>query len=188
MTISAISSFSASQTSSYQTYRQAFSQLTNALQSGNLSAAQDAYSTLASSPAAQGNGPFAQALQQIGQDLQSGDLKDAQQALASLQQQQQARGHHHHHGAAAFPARRIPRKRRTAQMRATLTTMTIPTASVSTSRSPRLSIQAARSTSRLDRERSAALIVDARPSRLMNAVITFVAFCSLTISLLEMKE
>ena len=40
MTISAISSFSASQTSSYQTYRQAFSQLTNALQSGNLSAAQ----------------------------------------------------------------------------------------------------------------------------------------------------
>jgi hypothetical protein len=98
MTISAISSFSASQTSSYQTYRQAFSQLTNALQSGNLSAAQDAYSTLASSPAAQGNGPFAQALQQIGQDLKSGDLKDAQQALASLQQQQQARGHHHHHG------------------------------------------------------------------------------------------
>jgi hypothetical protein len=98
MTISAISSFSASQTSNYQNYRQAFSQLTNALQSGNLSAAQNAYDTLASSPAAQGNGPFAQALQQIGQDLQSGDLGDAQQALASLQQQQQAHGHHHHHG------------------------------------------------------------------------------------------
>jgi soluble cytochrome b562 len=95
MTISAISSFSASQTSSYQTYRQAFSQLSNALQSGNLSAAQDAYSTLATSPAAQGSGPFALALQQIGQDLQSGDLQDAQHALASLQQ---ARGHHHHHG------------------------------------------------------------------------------------------
>jgi hypothetical protein len=98
MTISAISSFSASQTSNYQNDRQAFSQLINALQSGNLSAAQNAYNTLASSPAAQGNGPFAQALQQIGQDLQSGDLGDAQQALASLQQQQQAHGHHHHHG------------------------------------------------------------------------------------------
>jgi hypothetical protein len=97
MTISAISSFSVSQTSNYQNYRQAFSQLTNALQSGNLGAAQSAYDTLASSPAAQGTGPLAQALQQIGQDLQSGDLADAQQALASLQQQQQAHGHHHHH-------------------------------------------------------------------------------------------
>ena len=98
MTISAVSPFSASQTSNYQNYRQAFGQLTNALQSGNLSAAQSAYNTLASSPAAQGTGPFAQALQQIGQDLQSGDLRDAQQALASLQQQQQAHGYHHHHG------------------------------------------------------------------------------------------
>jgi len=97
MTISAISSFSASQTSNYQNYRQAFSQLTNALQSGNLSAAQSAYDTLASSPAAQGTGPLAQTLQQIGEDLQSGHLADAQQALASLQQQQQAHGHHHHH-------------------------------------------------------------------------------------------
>ncbi|MGB2648601.1 MAG: hypothetical protein WBC86_13485, partial [Pseudolabrys sp.] len=42
-------------------FRQAFSQLANALQSGNLSAAQNAYDTLASSPAAQGTGPFAQA-------------------------------------------------------------------------------------------------------------------------------
>jgi hypothetical protein len=33
-----------------------------------------------------------------------------------------------------------------------------------------------------------ALIVDAGPSRLMNAVITFVAFCSLTISLLLMMK
>ena len=79
--------------------RQAFSQLANALQSGNLSAAQNAYDTLASSPAAQGTGPFAQALAQIGKDLQSKDLDGAKQALSSLQQQQQARGHHrHHHG------------------------------------------------------------------------------------------
>ncbi|MGB9062824.1 MAG: hypothetical protein WCC80_05430, partial [Pseudolabrys sp.] len=97
MTISAISSFSASQTSNYQSFRQAFSQLANALQSGNLSAAQNAYDTLASSPAAQGTGPFAQALAQIGKDLQSKDLDGAQQALSSLQQQQQARGHHRHH-------------------------------------------------------------------------------------------
>lgn len=101
MTISAISSFSASAAASFQTDRQAFGQLTNALQSGNLTAAQDAYNTLASSPLAQGNSPFAQALKQIGQDLQSGDIAGAQKALASLQQQQQARGghhHHHHHG------------------------------------------------------------------------------------------
>ena len=96
MTISAISSFSASQTANYQNYRQAFSQLSNALQSGDLSAAQSAYDTLASSPAAQGTGPFAQALQQIGQDLKAGDLDGAQKALASLQQQR-AHGHHHHH-------------------------------------------------------------------------------------------
>jgi hypothetical protein len=113
MTISAISSFSAAQTSSYQTYRQAFNQLANALQSNNLTAAQDAYNTLASSPAAQGSGPFAQALQQIGQDLKSGALGDAQQALASLQQQQQAHGHHHHHhgggisGASASPQTQV---------------------------------------------------------------------------------
>jgi hypothetical protein len=83
MTISAISSFSASQTSNYQNFRQAFSQLANALQSGNLSAAQNAYDTLASSPAAQGTGPFAQALAQIGKDFQSKDLDGAQQALSS---------------------------------------------------------------------------------------------------------
>jgi hypothetical protein len=98
MTISAISSFSASQVTNFQQYRQAFSQLTNALQSGDMTAAQNAYNTLSSSPMAQGNGPFAQALQQIGKDLQANDLSDAQNTLAQLQQQQQAhRGHHHHH-------------------------------------------------------------------------------------------
>ncbi len=73
MTISAISSSSASSISTFQQDRQAFNQLTNALQSGDLTAAQNAYNTLASSPMAQGNSPFAQAIQQIGQDLQSGD-------------------------------------------------------------------------------------------------------------------
>ena len=78
MTISAISSFSASQASNYQNYRQAFSQLANALQSGDLDAAKSAYDTLKSSPAAQGTGPFAQALQQIGNALDSNDLDGAQ--------------------------------------------------------------------------------------------------------------
>ena len=73
MTISAISPFSASQTSNYQNYRQAFSQLANALQSGDLDAAKSAYDTVKSSPAAQGTGSFAQALQQIGNALDSND-------------------------------------------------------------------------------------------------------------------
>lgn len=97
MTISAISSSGASSISTFQQDRQAFNQLTNALQSGDLNAAQNAYQTLASSPMAQGNSPFAQAIQQIGKDLQAGDassLADAQKILSSLQQ---ARGHHHHH-------------------------------------------------------------------------------------------
>ena len=97
MTISAISSSNASFISTFQQDRQAFNQLTSALQSGDLTAAQNAYNTLASSPMAQGNGPFAQAIQEIGKDLQAGDaasLADAQKVLSSLQQ---ARGHHHHH-------------------------------------------------------------------------------------------
>ena len=107
MTISAISSSSASFVATFQKDRQAFGQLAGALQVGDLTAAQNAYNTLASSPIAQGNSPFAQALQQIGQDLQSGDLADAQKALASLQQQQQqgrAHHHHHHHGGGASGA------------------------------------------------------------------------------------
>src|SRR6478736_1306632 len=105
MIISASSPSSASFITSFQDDRQAFGQLTSALQSGDLNAAQNAYNTLASSPIAQGNSPFAQALQQIGQDLQSGDLADAQKALASLQQQQQqARAHHHHHHGGGGPS------------------------------------------------------------------------------------
>ena len=97
MAVSPIAAGASPQTNPFAQFRQAFSQLSGALQSGNLTAAQSAYNTLASSPLAQ-NGPFAQGLQQIGQDLQSGDVADAQKALASLQQQaQQARGHHHHH-------------------------------------------------------------------------------------------
>jgi len=84
-------------------FSQTFNQLTQAIQSGNLSGAQQAYSSLTQLQS-QGQGPSAnsplgQALTQIGQDLQDGSLSSAQQTLQSLpQQSQQAHGHHHHGG------------------------------------------------------------------------------------------
>jgi soluble cytochrome b562 len=98
MTISAISSAAASPVSNFQATRQAFSQLTSALQSNDTAGAQSAFDTLSSSPLAQGTDAFAQAIQQIGQDLKTGNLADAQKVLQALQQQQQAHSHHHHHG------------------------------------------------------------------------------------------
>ncbi|MBV9557119.1 MAG: hypothetical protein JO254_08550 [Pseudolabrys sp.] len=79
--------------------KQAFSQLNDALQSGDLSSAQSAYQTLSQSPLAKDpSSPIAKELAQIGDALQSGDVGKAQQAMAQLQQQMQAmRGHHHHH-------------------------------------------------------------------------------------------
>lgn len=78
--------------------RQAFLQLSSALQSGDLSAAQNAYATITQLGGDNGNGPFAQTLSQIGSALQSGDVGKAQQAMAQLKQHMQAmRGHHHHH-------------------------------------------------------------------------------------------
>jgi len=97
MAVSAVAAGVSPQANPFAQTRQAFSQLSSALQSGNLTAAQSAYNTLAASPLAQ-SGPFASAIQQIGQDLQSGNLSDAQSALSSLQQQMQAHRHHHHHG------------------------------------------------------------------------------------------
>jgi hypothetical protein len=104
----AVSGISTSSINSYQPndqqqFQQQFTLLVKALQSGDLSGAQQAYSALTQ---LQGNGsapsdpnsPFAQALSKIGQALQSGDLTGAQQALSALQQQlQQAQGTHHHH-------------------------------------------------------------------------------------------
>ncbi len=77
-----------------------FQQLAQALASGNLSAAQQAYAAI------QQNAPQGAAAQNgqgstlqndfaaLGQALQSGNLAAAQQAFAQLQQ---AGGHHHHH-------------------------------------------------------------------------------------------
>jgi len=100
MSISAVSGLTYSaQPWSGQANFQAFSQLANALNSGDLSGAQQAYAALSQQQgssqgaSANANTPFATALNQIGQALQNGDLAGAQQALASLQQ---AQGGHHH--------------------------------------------------------------------------------------------
>ncbi len=79
---------------------QQFAQLAQAIQSGDTSAAQQAYAAFTQSPAGQAassnpNSPLGQALSQIGQSLQSGDVSGAQQALTSLKS---AHGHHHHRG------------------------------------------------------------------------------------------
>jgi thioredoxin-like negative regulator of GroEL len=99
MAIAPVSTTSASIPPPIDPMRQAFGQLTGAIQSGDLSAAQSAYAALTQAQPNQGSGPFSQALSQIGDALQSGDIGKAQQALAALQQQMQAmKGAHHHHG------------------------------------------------------------------------------------------
>jgi hypothetical protein len=71
--------------------QQMFAALANSLNSGDLSGAQQAYSSLSQlrngdqGRFANPDGPFAQAMSQIGQALQNGDLTGAQQALSSLQ-------------------------------------------------------------------------------------------------------
>jgi hypothetical protein len=69
--------------------RQSFIALVSSLKSGDLSGAQQAYSSLSqlqTNDSANPNGVLAQAMSQIGQALQSEDLAGAQQALSSLQQ------------------------------------------------------------------------------------------------------
>ena len=77
--------------SQWQQSRQNYNQLDQALKSGNLSAAQQAYTALsANSPnASNPNSPLAQ----IGQALQTGNLSAAQTAFSGLHA-----GHHHHKG------------------------------------------------------------------------------------------
>jgi hypothetical protein len=79
---------------------QQFAQLAQAIQSGDTSAAQQAYAAFTQSPAGQAassnpDSPLGQALSQIGQSLESGDVSGAQQALSSLK----PHGGHHHRGA-----------------------------------------------------------------------------------------
>jgi hypothetical protein len=66
--------------------QQSLAALVTSLNSGDLSGAQQAYSSLSELQRfANPNGPFGQAMGQIGQALQNGDLPAAQQALSSLQ-------------------------------------------------------------------------------------------------------
>jgi len=111
MTVSATSSGAASAADwqkQFQQVRQDFATLAQALQTGDLSTAQQAYAALqkdlpnssgAASPsgAATPNSPLAK----LGQALQSGDLPGAQQAFAAMQQARH--GHHHHHATASAP-------------------------------------------------------------------------------------
>ncbi len=105
MPISAISSASSNPYLSDQNVRAAiFLAAVSALQSGNLSAAQSAYSSFTQNASGQidPSSPIGQALNQIAQDLQSGNIDAAQQTLNSLQQSHAVHhGHHHHHDGGA---------------------------------------------------------------------------------------
>lgn len=116
MNVSNVSYGAVSQSSgqSQQGFRYYFNQLSQALQSGDLSAAQQAYASLSQLPQVQNsqNTILTQGLSAIGTALQSGNVNGAEQAFTSMQQQwrssvqassgatgntQQAGGHHHHH-------------------------------------------------------------------------------------------
>jgi hypothetical protein len=118
MSVSGISSTSFCQPgavqNSYQQRRAEFQQLGQALQSGDLSAAQQDFAELTQTSSGQTQGvPTAQSAQSaksqmvaqefnnLGQALGSGDLVRAQQAYSQMQQDvqgaQQTQGHHHHH-------------------------------------------------------------------------------------------
>jgi hypothetical protein len=94
-------------TSSRQSFQKEFQQLGEALQSGNLSAAQADFATSqTNSPSAKAtasaSGLITQAFSQLGKDLKSGNLSAAQQDFSKIQtdprsQDTQAPHHHHHH-------------------------------------------------------------------------------------------
>jgi soluble cytochrome b562 len=108
-------------------WQNGFDQLAQAIQSGNLAAAQQAYAALtqpvqgsATSP----NSSQANPLGPIGAALQAGNISAAQQALQALQQSAQGRPHHHHHHGGAAP--NTPAQDTTAQ---NATSSTLPNAS-----------------------------------------------------------
>lgn len=82
-------------TGAWQQRKQSFEALSQALKSGDLGAAQQAFSSLSSSfPAGIANDPNSP-LAKLGQALQSGNLSDAQSAFSALRSRHG--GHHHHH-------------------------------------------------------------------------------------------
>ena len=93
-------------------YQQELQQLGQALQSGNLSAAQSDFATLqaafsqpatttGSTSTGSASNPVVQAFNQLGSDLQSGNVSAAQKDFSTVQQDLQNLSnnqfHHHHH-------------------------------------------------------------------------------------------
>ena len=113
MSVSAISSSNPLlQANMLQTTKQQqqteFQQLTQALQSGNLTNAQQAFSALTNSATSSGllSAQLTQDLSKLGSALQSGNLSSARQAYSSVQQNlhpNSPAAHHHrpHHGGGA---------------------------------------------------------------------------------------
>ena len=92
------------QTGSTNPYAQVkldFQNLGKALQSGNLSDAQQAFATLQQDTPTTGQSQGSQSsnssnpMQDLGNALQSGDLTGAQQAFAKMQKAGKGHGHHH---------------------------------------------------------------------------------------------
>ena len=83
----------------WQQKQQGMKDLMAALKTGDLGAAQKAYSSL---PGASGTPNGSSPLAQIGQALLSGDLAGAQKTAQTFQAARS--GHHHHHTAQAAPA------------------------------------------------------------------------------------
>jgi soluble cytochrome b562 len=101
MSIGSVTPVSYPTSSSLTSWQNGFDQLTQAIQSGNLAAAQQAYAALnppGQSPATGQSNNLAQPLSQIGTALQAGNISAAQQALQALQQLGQSHPHHHRHG------------------------------------------------------------------------------------------
>ncbi|MCS6303908.1 MAG: hypothetical protein H8K07_09595 [Nitrospira sp.] len=94
--LSSGSPYQADAVKTYQQRRQSFDALAQALQSNDLTAAQQAYASLVQNTPA-GSIPANSPLAQIGQALQSNDLPTAQNAFATLQAGKH-KHHHHHHG------------------------------------------------------------------------------------------
>jgi outer membrane protein assembly factor BamD (BamD/ComL family) len=94
MSVSATSTTPAQPPPQNSAFRTAFQQLTTAINSGDLQAAQKAYDTLQqASGSSAPQGPMAQLMASIGDALNSGKLDDAQSALTAFQQ---AHPHKHH--------------------------------------------------------------------------------------------
>jgi soluble cytochrome b562 len=95
--------FLPNQQNRFQSIKNEFQQLGQDLQAGNLTQAQQDFTTLTQNTpsGAQSNSPIAQDFSTLKQALQAGNLTAAQQAFSTLQQDLQQRSvgqaHHHHH-------------------------------------------------------------------------------------------